>query len=54
MADPKRTIPFRSRKGGGPLSDAGVSQYVRLLAKRAGVRLSMHRLRKGFGCRVAQ
>jgi integrase len=49
-----RLFPFRSRKGGGPLSEAGVSQFVRLLAKRAGVRLSMHRLRKGFGCRVAQ
>lgn len=23
-------------------------------AKRAGVKLSIHRLRKGFGCRVAQ
>jgi integrase len=49
-----RFFPFQSRKGGGPLSDAGVSQYVCLLAKRAGVRLSMHRLRKGFGCRIAQ
>ena len=45
---------FRSRKGGGPLSDAGVSQRVRLIAKQAGVKLSMHRLRKGFGCRVAK
>jgi integrase len=24
------------------------------MAKRAGVKLSMHRLRKGFGCRVAK
>jgi integrase len=47
-------FPFRSRRGGGPLSDAGLSQYVRMLAKRAGVLLSMHRLRKGFGCRVAK
>ena len=30
------------------------AHYVRLLAKRAGVKLSMHRLRKGFGCRVAK
>jgi integrase len=49
-----RLFLFRSRKGGGPLSEAGVSQFVRLLAKRAGVRLGMHKLRKGFGCRVAQ
>ena len=49
-----RLFPFTSRKGGGPLTADGVSQYVRLLAKRAGVKLSMHRLRKGFGCRVAK
>lgn len=24
------------------------------MAKRAGVKLSMHKLRKGFGCRVAK
>ena len=24
------------------------------MAKKAGVKLSMHRLRKGFGCRVAK
>jgi integrase len=49
-----KLFPFRSRKGGGPLSRAGVTQRVRLMAKRAGVKLSMHRLRKGFGCRVAK
>src|ERR671937_539065 len=32
----------------------GVTNYVRLLARRAGVKLSMHQLRKGFGCRVAK
>jgi integrase len=47
-------FPFRSRKGGGPLSQPAVSQRVCLMAKRAGVKLSMHRLRKGFGCRVAK
>jgi integrase len=47
-------FPFRSRKGGGRLSAEGVSSRVRLLAKQAGVRLSMHRLRKGFGCRAAK
>jgi integrase len=47
-------FPFRSRKGGEPLSRNGVTNRVILIAKRAGVRLSMHRLRKGFGCRVAK
>jgi len=47
-------FPFRSRKGGGRLSRNGITNYVCLLAKRAGVRLSMHKLRKGFGCRAAK
>ena len=47
-------FPFRSRRGGGPLSRAGVTNRVILMAKKAGIRLSMHRLRKGFGCRVAK
>jgi integrase len=46
-------FPFRNKKTGEPLTRAGLSQHVRNLAKRAGVKLSMHRLRKGFGCRVA-
>ncbi len=44
---PLRTITGR------PLTRAGISSFVCQLAKRAGVRLSMHKLRKGFGCRVA-
>jgi integrase len=47
-------FPFQSRKGGGRLTRNGVTNRVRLLAKQAGVKLSMHRLRKGFGCRVAK
>jgi integrase len=35
------------------LSDIGVSQRVCKLAQKAGVRLSFHTLRKGFGCRYA-
>jgi integrase len=50
----KRVFPFRSRKTGGPLSRNGVTNRVLALAKKAGVRLSMHRLRKGFGCRAAK
>ena len=50
-----KVFPFRSSKGNhGPLSRTGVSWHVRQRAKQAGVRLSMHQLRKGFGCRVAQ
>jgi integrase len=45
---------FRSRRGGGRLTRNGVTNRVLDLAKTAGVRLSMHRLRKGFGCRVAK
>lgn len=44
---------FPSRKG-GLLTRNGVTNKVLHLAKLAGVRLSMHRLRKGFGCRAAQ
>jgi integrase len=47
-------FPFRSLRGGGPLSDNALGKRVTAIARRAGVRLSMHRLRKGFGCRVAQ
>ena len=46
-------FPFISKKTKQPLTRSGVTAYVRHLAKRAGVPLSMHSLRKGFGCRVA-
>jgi integrase len=39
---------------GMPLTKTGVTNYVIWLASKAGVKLSMHRLRKGFGCRVAK
>jgi integrase len=47
-------FPFRSRKGGGRLSRNGITNRVLSIAGQAGVKLSMHRLRKGFGCRVAK
>jgi len=47
-------FPFRSRYTGLPLSRNGITHRVLKMAKRAGVKLSMHRLRKGFGCRVAK
>jgi integrase len=50
----EQVFPFRSRCGGGPLTRGGVTHRVLLMAKKAGVKLSMHKLRKGFGCRVAK
>jgi integrase len=38
---------------GRPITPDGVGRRVRMLAKDAGVKLSMHSLRKGFGCRYA-
>jgi integrase len=49
-----QVFPFHSRKSQGPLSRTGITSRVRHMAKQAGVKLSMHRLRKGFGCRVAK
>jgi len=47
-------FPFRSRRGGRPLSRNGITNRILDMAKRAGVKLSMHKLRKGFACRVAK
>src|SRR5262249_33900103 len=38
---------------GLPLTLNGVSQRIIRLAQKAGVRLTMHSLRKGFGCYYA-
>jgi len=46
-------FPFRTRKGKPPTRGA-ISHRVLNMAKKAGVKLSMHRLRKGFGCRAAK
>jgi integrase len=58
LADLPRTeakvFPFRSRRGGKALSRNGITNRVCDMAKAAGVKLSMHRLRKGFGCRIAK
>jgi integrase len=45
-------FPFAGR-GGRRISLVGACSRVVRLAKRAGVRLTMHSLRKGFGCRYA-
>jgi integrase len=38
---------------GKPIALSRISDRVTALAKRTGVRLTMHSLRKGFGCRYA-
>jgi integrase len=45
---------WTSRRTRERLSRNGVTWRVITMARRAGVKLSMHRLRKGFGCRVAK
>src|SRR5262249_35847606 len=47
-----RVFQFKDRKG-NLLTVNGVSQRVIDLAYEAGVKLTMHTLRKGFGCRHA-
>jgi integrase len=50
--DGAKVFRFPSSRG-GELTLSGVSDRVVYLAKKAGVRLTMHSLRKGFGCRYA-
>jgi integrase len=45
-------FPLRNLRG-NPVTRSRISSIALNLAKKAGVRLSMHKLRKGFGCRVA-
>jgi integrase len=48
----RKVFRFLDRTG-KPVGAGAVSQQVRALAKKAGVRLTMKTLRKGFGCRYA-
>jgi integrase len=48
----KKLFCFRTRNG-QPINPATLSSRVSRLAKKAGVKLTMHSLRKGFGCRYA-
>jgi integrase len=50
----QRVFLFPSKRPGRLLTWRAVSWRVKEMAKAAGVRLTMHKLRKGFGCRVAQ
>jgi integrase len=47
-----KVFNLRARDG-HPLALSSVSDHVIRLARRAGVRLTMHALRRGFGCRYA-
>jgi integrase len=49
----RKVFRFVSQKGGGPLSRAGLSCRIVALARKAGVKLTMKTLRRGFGCRYA-
>jgi integrase len=48
----RKLFRFES-KFGGPISAGGISQRVADLAHKAGVKLTMKALRRGFGCRYA-
>jgi integrase len=50
----EEVFPFRSKYTGLPLTRNGITSRIIDFAEKAGVKLSMHRLRKGFGCRVAK
>jgi integrase len=49
----RKVFRFLSAKTGMPVTVSGMSQVVRYLARRAGVKLTMKALRRGFGCRYA-
>jgi integrase len=46
-------VDEREGREGRPIGLNGIGERVIRLAKRAGVKLTMHSLRKGFGCRYA-
>jgi integrase len=49
----RKVFRFTDPRDGHQVTESAVGHRVVELAKRAGVRLSMHSLRKGFGCRWA-
>ena len=50
----ERVFEFLRCDGSGPITRHGITSRIGDFARRAGVKLSMHRLRKGFGCRIAK
>lgn len=51
--DEDRIFNIISKKTGRTITRGGASENITYFAKRAGVKLSMHKLRKGFGSRLA-
>jgi integrase len=49
----KKVFRFVDPHDGHPISDTAIGERVVRLAKRAGVKLTMRTLRRGFGCRYA-
>jgi integrase len=49
----RKVFHFPGRGTGEPIQAASLSDRVTRLAKKAGVKLTMHSLRKGFGCYYA-
>jgi integrase len=49
----RRFFPFISEVTGRPIADVTLGGRVVALAKKAGVKLTMRSLRRGFGCRHA-
>src|SRR5262249_35632363 len=47
-----KVFRFEARDG-HPISPTAIGERVIRLAKKAGVKMTMHSLRKGFGCRYA-
>src|SRR5262249_28242953 len=47
----RKVFSFVSAQTGKPIANSTLTCRVIALARRAGVKLSMHTLRKGFGCR---
>jgi integrase len=48
-----KVFRFVAARSGKPVGDKAMSRRISTLARRAGVRLTMKELRKGFGCRYA-
>jgi integrase len=49
----RKVFHFIDERTGQPIKRNAISKRIISLARKAGVRLSMHTLRKGFGCRYA-
>src|SRR5262249_7021498 len=50
----RKVFHFRDRRTGHPIKANAVCERIRVMARRAGVRLTTHTLRKGFLCWYAE